>query len=95
MVVETILLEKNRIEQAYKIMQDTVKFAQKAKDEKFYPRQGTQCKSVRDACQYLDLCFYFDPIRQLPEVGVNENYVEEILQLYEQRDPDEHLGLEE
>lgn len=92
--IESVYIVSDKTKIAEIMMDDTISFVEKIENDGAYERQGTQCKTLRSECEYLPLCYVWDPILNTPEKGVSHLYTKEVLQMYTHKDPDDHLGIE-
>ncbi|MBT9169200.1 MAG: hypothetical protein DDT19_02554 [Syntrophomonadaceae bacterium] len=93
-IIEPIFITKDKLKWAWHSIQATLSLASTVESEKLYIRQFSHCKTLQRECQYYPLCFHYNALAGKPEEGTSEAYLEEVLRLYEVRDPEEHLGLE-
>lgn len=83
-VVEDILISKAQIKQAELFRLNALSYVEELEDKQVFPRFMTKCHTVKEGeCQFKPICF-----------AENEEYRDRwIKELYEERSPDEHLGL--
>lgn len=83
-VVEDILVSKDQIRQAELFRSNALAYAEQTEKEGVFPRFMTKCHTVKEGeCAFKPVCFV-----------QNEEYRDRWLsELYEERSPDEHLGL--
>ena len=97
-IVEPIFITKGKLRWAEYAIEATLALAEEVEDKRRYARQFSHCKTLQRECEYYPLCFYvkidtYSGLANEPEGGISEAYLEEVLKLYEVRDPEAHLGL--
>ena len=88
---EEVFIDSIMMQRAEFLIKDAIYQADLIEETGTYPRSGTHCKTFRDECEYLKLCYIYNPILDAPEVGIRPAYVKEVLELFKKKDPEDHL----